>query len=166
MANQDDIQLIIRQEQQLAFTSFDEAVAFSLGNRVRERALAENLPIVCDIRTWDRQLFFMAMPGSSGDNTEWVRRKVNVTQRVLKSSYRVVLEKRFEGDFFPPGRGWDNADFALAGGCFPIRVKGAGPIGCITISGVHQRDDHGIGVAAVCEELGLVAADWALPKLV
>lgn len=165
MSNQDDIAHIIRQEQDLAFGAFDEAVAFSLGSRVREHALAHRLPIVCDVRTWDRQLFFMAMPGTSADNAEWVRRKINVTRRMLKSSYRVVLEKKFEGDVFPPNRALDPADYALAGGCFPIRVKGAGPIGCITISGVHQRDDHGIGVAAVCAELGLDAAAWTLPPL-
>ena len=165
MANEDDIRQIIRQEQELVFARFDEAVAFSIGSRVRERAAKDRLAIVCDIRTWDRQLFFMGMPGTSADNAEWVRRKVNLTRRVLKSSYRVVLEKKFEGTVFPPGRALDVADFALAGGCFPIRVAGAGIVGAITISGVHERDDHGIGVAAVCEELGLVAADWALSRL-
>jgi uncharacterized protein (UPF0303 family) len=36
MSKQDDIQRIIAQEQGLIFPHFDEAVAFSLGIRIRE----------------------------------------------------------------------------------------------------------------------------------
>jgi uncharacterized protein (UPF0303 family) len=52
----------------------------------------------------------------------------------------------------------------LAGGGFPIRVKGAGMIGCLTISGLHERDDHAVAVDALCDELGLDKKEFALPK--
>ena len=165
MSNDADIALIKRQETELVFAEFNELVAHSLGERIRERALRENLVIVTDIRTWDRQLYFMALPGTSGDNSEWVRRKVNMVRQVLKSSYRAVLENKSGSDHFLPRRGLDNADFVLAGGGFPIRVKGAGIIGCVTVSGLHERDDHRLAVEAICDELGIDKAPYTLLPL-
>ncbi len=107
----------------------------------------------------------MALPGSTGDNPEWVRRKVNVVQRMMKASYRVVLEKSFSEDHFPPRRGLDNHDYALAGGSFPIHVKGAGIIGALTISGLPDRDDHRIVVDALADYLGLDKTSLTLPPL-
>ncbi|RYE47053.1 MAG: heme-degrading domain-containing protein [Hyphomicrobiales bacterium] len=165
MATADDIAKIIEQERGLEFSEFNENVAFSIGVRVRERALRERLGLVVDVRTWDRQMFYAAMPGTTADNPNWVRRKINTVQRLLKSSYRVALEQNREDRLFAPNRALDGADFVLAGGAFPIRMKGFGPIGCITISGLHERDDHQVGVDAVAEELGLDKAAFALAKI-
>lgn len=165
MSREDDIRRIIVQEQTLAFAQFDESVAFSLGMRVRERGIRDGLGIVADIRTWDRPLFYMALPPTTGDNQHWVRRKYNLVQRVSKSSYRVVLENTSGVDHFLPRRGLDNENFVLAGGGFPIRVTGAGVIGCLTISGLHERDDHAVAVDALCEELGFAKEELSLPKL-
>ncbi len=165
MANDDDIRTIIRQEQDLVFPAFDEAVAFAIGSALRDRALRDGLGIVADVRTWDRPLFYMALPGTTGDNPHWVRRKANTVQRLMKSTYRVVLEKTWDADYFPPRRGLDNMEFVLAGGGFPIRVKGAGMIGAITVSGLHERDDHGLVVDAICGHLGLDRTAFALPPL-
>ena len=164
MATAEDIAKIIEQEQGLLFETFNEATAFSIGARIRERAVREKLGLVVDIRLWDRPLFYCAMPGTTGDNPEWVRRKINVVKRLQKSSYRVALEQAREDRLFPPVRALDPADYVLAGGCFPIRMKGFGPVGCVTISGLHERDDHQVGVDAVCDELGLDKAAFTLAK--
>ncbi|TIP71926.1 MAG: hypothetical protein E5X63_44305, partial [Mesorhizobium sp.] len=92
MAVADDIALIQKQEATLVFSVFDEAVAFTIGSAIRDRALAQGLPIIVDIRTFDRPLFYAAMPGSNASNPDWARRKINVVQRFLKSTYRMVLE--------------------------------------------------------------------------
>lgn len=165
MSRETDIALIRQQETELAFAEFNELVAHSLGEGIRERALREKLVIVVDIRTFDRQLYFMALPGTTADNSEWVRRKFNLVRQVQKSSYRAVLENKSDADHFLPRRGLDNADFVLAGGGFPIRVKGAGVIGCITVSGLHERDDHQVAVDGICEELGVDKAAYTLPSL-
>ena len=165
MAAVDDIARIIEQERGLEFTEFNENVAFSIGVRVRERALREKLGLVVDVRTWDRQMFYAAMPGTTADNPNWVRRKINTVQRLLKSSYRVALEQNREDRLFAANRALDGAEYVLAGGAFPIRMKGFGPIGCVTISGLHERDDHQVGVDAIAEELGLDKTAFALAKI-
>jgi uncharacterized protein (UPF0303 family) len=162
MAVAEDIALVKKQEQDLVLAEFDEAVAFQLGSAIRDRALAEGLSLVVDICSWDRQMFFAATPGTSADNAEWVRRKINTVRRFQRPSYRMVLE-RGEAPFSPQA-GADPADFVIAGGGFPIRVKGAGIVGCLTISGLPGRDDHGVAVAALCDYLGLDRAAYALPK--
>ncbi len=165
MSKNDDIRLVIEQEKALVFPAFDEAIAFEIGSALRANAIAAGLGIAVDVRTWDRPLFYMALPGTTGDNPHWIRRKANLVQRVMKSSYRVVLEKSWDGDSFPPRRGLDNNEFVLAGGAFPIRVRNAGVIGAITASGLHERDDHRVVVEAICAHLGLDAQALSLPPL-
>lgn len=161
MAAAEDIALVKKQEQNLVLAEFDETVAFKLGSAIRDRALAEGLSLVVDVRTWDRQMFFAATAGTSADNAEWVRRKVNTVRRFQRASYRMVLER---GEVpFSPQSGADPADYVIAGGGFPIRVRGAGIVGCLTISGLPGRNDHGVAVAALCDHLGLDRASYALP---
>ena len=161
MAAEDDIALVKKQEQDLVLAEFDENVAFALGSAIRERALKEGLSLVVDIRSWDRQMFFSATTGTSADNAEWVRRKINTVRRFQRASYRMVLERGEQP--FSPQSGADPADYVIAGGGFPIRVKGAGIVGCLTISGLPGRSDHGVAVAALCDHLGLDRATYALP---
>ena len=163
MAVAEDIELIKRQEAALVFDAFDEAVAFEIGSAIRARALAENLPIVVDIRTFDRPLFYAAMPGSNASNPDWARRKTNVVKRFLRSTYRMVLEQQRPDRTFKVGEGLDIADYVLAGGGFPVTVKGAGVIGAIAVSGLPEREDHGVVVDAVASFLGQEAKALALP---
>lgn len=164
MAQNDDIKQIIRQEQALIFSSFDENDAFSLGQRIRDIAVKENLAVAIDISLWDRRLFFAATAGTSADNAEWLRRKFNVVRRFHASTYRLVLEQNREDRMFAPHKAMDVADYALAGGGFPLRVSGAGVIGAIIVSGLPQREDHNLVVRAVAAHLGQDPAALALPK--
>jgi uncharacterized protein (UPF0303 family) len=163
MGAADDIQKIIDQETTLVFDRFDEARAFAIGSLIREKALVEKLPIIVDIQLWDRPLFYAALPGSTSSNTDWARRKRNVVKMFHKSTYRMGLEQRREDKTFPPGFGLDPSEFVLAGGGFPIKVKGVGAVGVIAVSGLPQRQDHEIIVAVLCEHLGLDAKTLALP---
>jgi uncharacterized protein (UPF0303 family) len=162
MAAADDIALIKKQEATLVLPGFDEAVAFKIGSAIRDRALAENLPIIVDIRTFDRPLFYAAMPGSNASNPDWARRKINVVRRFLKSTYRMVLEQQPPDRTFKVGEGLDISDYVLAGGGFPVTVKGAGVIGVIAVSGLPEREDHGAVVDALCDHLGINRQELAL----
>lgn len=163
MVAADDVAKIIEQELGLAFPSFDEHSAFAIGSSIRERAVRESLALVVDVRLWDRPLFYCAMPGTTGDNPNWVRRKANTVQRLQKSTYRLVLETGGGDRLFPPHRALPAEDFVMAGGGFPIRVKGIGVVGAVTVSGLHERDDHEVAVAAICDYLGEKRASFALP---
>lgn len=157
-----DIEKIIEQETVLAFDSFNEATAFEIGGRLRDWGLAENMPIVIEIRFWDRLLFYAALPGSTASNADWVRRKMNTVKMFHKSTYRMVLEQAPTNKLFKPDYGLNPSDYVLAGGGFPIHVKGTGVIGAIGVSGLPQRQDHEVIVATLATILGLDRAPLAL----
>jgi uncharacterized protein (UPF0303 family) len=160
-----DIEKIKVQEAELVFPSFDEATAFEIGSALRARGLEEKFPIIVDIHLWDRPLFYAALPGSTGSNTDWARRKRNVVRMFLKSTYRMMLEQGGESALFAERYGLSASEYVLAGGGFPIRVKGAGVIGVIAVSGLPQRQDHGVIVDALCDHLGRDRATFALPAI-
>jgi uncharacterized protein (UPF0303 family) len=119
---------------------------------LRARAEAAGQAIAIDIRTWDRQLFGYAMPGTASNNQAWIARKANTVKRFHAASYRMALQHGEQG--IPVRFGMADADFAFAGGGFPISVEGAGVIGCVTISGLPSRQDHELVVAALCAATG------------
>ncbi|KXF76843.1 hypothetical protein ATN84_12575 [Paramesorhizobium deserti] len=162
MSHREDIEKILIQEKTLVFDAFDEATAFELGSRIRDFALADGLGVAIDVSLWDRRLFYAVTPGATADNQEWVRRKFNVVRRFHASSYRLVLEQDRDDRMFPPHRALDVEDYALAGGGFPIRVKGAGVIGTAIVSGLPQREDHNLVVKALATVLGADAGALAL----
>ena len=41
------------------------------------------------------------------------------------------------------------ADYAPAGGSFPLRVKGAGAVGTITITGMASNEDHALAFETI-----------------
>lgn len=164
MAVADDIALIVEQERALVLPRFDEEIAFAIGCDIRAHAVTAGQAIAVEIRTGERRLFYTALPGTSADNDDWLRRKANVVHRVYKSSYRCVLESKAPDDFLLR-RGLDKADFVLAGGGFPIRVAHAGMIGCVTVSGLHEREDHRLVVDGLCRHLGMDPAPLTLPPL-
>ncbi len=157
-----DIERIARQESLLVFNRLDEASAWTLGSQMRDLAATKKLPLVIDIRIGSRPLFYAALPGTTPENPDWVRRKINTVMRFHKSSYRVGLEYKQKSQIFDVARGLDPLDFASAGGGFPISLIGTGVIGAVTVSGIPQRDDHGFVVEALCKHLGQPHADLGL----
>jgi uncharacterized protein (UPF0303 family) len=159
----DDLAKIRAQETELQFSRFDEDVAWHLGTRVREVALLRKFGVVIDVRRFGQPLFYCAMPGTTPDNPEWVRRKGNVVARFLRSSYAMGLELQQSAATLAEKYGLSSTDYAAHGGSFPIRVSSAGIIGAVTVSGVPQRSDHELVVEALCSFLGKDYARLALP---
>ncbi|MGC8549244.1 MAG: heme-degrading domain-containing protein [Acidobacteriaceae bacterium] len=154
MNTHDDLAAIARQETELVFETFDETTAWNLGSRLRSLAIERGHGLAIDVRRFGQQLFFCALPGAVPDQAEWIRRKVNVVARFHRSSYAIGRELARSNSSLEEKQGLPTIDYATHGGCFPIRVKGAGIIGCITVSGLPQRDDHELVVEAICLELG------------
>jgi len=152
MAIADDLARVALQERQLQFSSFDEETAWRIGSRLRSLATERNLSIVIDVRRLAQQLFYTALPGTTPDNAEWVRRKSNVVFRFHRSSYAVGLDLE-QKQSSVEARGLPTADYASHGGSFPIRVQNAGLVAAVTVSGLPQRADHELVVEALCLEL-------------
>jgi uncharacterized protein (UPF0303 family) len=149
---QSDLARIALQERQLVFSAFDEETAWRIGNRLRTLATERGLSVVIDVRRLAQQLFYAALPGTTSDNPEWVRRKSNVVFRFHRSSYAVGLDLD-QKQSSVEARGLPTADYASHGGSFPIRVQNAGLVAAVAVSGLPQRADHELVVEALCAEL-------------
>lgn len=139
---EDLLKNLLEQEKTLQFEAFDEMKAWELGLAIAAEAKARALPIAIDIRRGERQLFHASLPGASADNDQWIARKVRTVNRFGHSSFyigrflaslgKTLAEKYFISD----------QEFAAAGGCFPIIVKGTGMVGTVAVSGLTQEEDH------------------------
>jgi uncharacterized protein (UPF0303 family) len=158
----EDLVAIAAQERELKFSRFDEDMAWKLGSCVRDLALAKKFEVVIDVRRFGQPLFYCALPGTTPDNPEWVRRKCNLVARYYRSSYAIGLELKQSGSTLLEKYGLPDADYAPHGGAFPIHVMNAGVIGSLTVSGVPQRSDHELVVEGLCAHL---ARDYAKLKL-
>jgi uncharacterized protein (UPF0303 family) len=118
--------------------------------------------VTIEVRRAKETLFFYAMAGVVPNNAEWVRRKRNVVELLHRSSYAVGLENRNDRTSLPEKTGVPLHDFAEHGGSFPVRVKGVGCVGTVTVSGVPQREDHAIVVEALAVFCGVALSDVCL----
>jgi uncharacterized protein (UPF0303 family) len=154
----DDLARIGLQERQLQFPAFSKDAAWRLGSHLRELAIQRGLGVVIDIRRPMQPLFYAALQGTTADHADWIRRKSNVTLRFQRSSYAMGLELDQKGSTLLDSYGLPITEYAAHGGSFPIRVRHAGFVGAVTVSGLPQRADHEFVVEAVCAALG---ADYA-----
>lgn len=152
MALSDDLERVGVQERELEFDRFDEQMAWELGSRLRALAEERGLALVIDVRRFGQPLFYTALKGTTPDNVEWVRRKSNVVARFHRSSYGVGLYMKNKNDSLE-ARGLPISEYASHGGSFPIKVRGAGIIGSVTVSGLPQRADHELVVEVLCRLL-------------
>ena len=152
----DDLAAIALQESKLHFLSFDYDSAWRLGQSLREIAVSRNQSLVIDIRRFGQPhqpLFYTALAGTTPDNPRWVQRKSNVVARFHRSSYAIGLALEQANRTFSERYNLPDADYAAHGGSFPLHVTGTGIIGCVTVSGLPQREDHNLVIEALCLEL-------------
>lgn len=137
------------QERRLVLPRLDNDDAWRLGTVLVELARARSAPVAIDIRRNGQQLFHCALPGTSADNDAWIERKVRTVNRYGHSSYLVGLRFKAKGTTFEESSRLDPDVYAAHGGAFPIILAGTGPVGTVTVSGLPQRDDHELVVAAL-----------------
>ena len=153
--HEERIAILKKQETLAQFQSFTEETAFDLGSALYGIARAKRAAVVVNIRTSDRALFHAAMPGATPDNDHWVRRKSNVVLRFHQSSLLYGQAQAEKGRGVSEEWGLDPMEYAGHGGSFPIRVKKAGVVAAITVSGLPQVDDHRMVIEALSQFLKL-----------
>lgn len=154
MSTDADLKRIAAQERALRFARFDAASAWELGCRLRGAAEARDAALAIEVRLAGQTQFFCAMPGATPLNADWARRKRNLVELTHRSSYALGLQLAAAGQT-PEGKlGLPTRDYAAHGGAFPLFV-GDACVGVVAVSGLPQRDDHGLVVEALAAMLGL-----------
>ncbi len=156
-----DLARIAEQEKRLRFKRFDALVAWEIGNMLKDLAQTKGAGVAIDVSLNNQPLFFYAMPGTSADNADWIRRKRNVTMRFNQSSYALGLSLQQKQTTLQNQQALLERDYATHGGCFPVFV-GDICVGSITVSGLPQREDHAMVVEVLAEYLNQPLAELAL----
>jgi uncharacterized protein (UPF0303 family) len=134
-------------EEELVFASFDHHDAWRLGSLIANRAITEGHAVAIDIRRHNIVLFRCVLPGATADQEEWIRRKSASALRFEHST--ALLTEQFT-DYHPTQGGWlAPEEYTLAGGSFPIRVRGTGVVATLTASGLSSDDDHQLVVDGI-----------------
>jgi uncharacterized protein (UPF0303 family) len=162
MTIEKDLERIAQQEERLQFRSFDADTAWTIGTRLRILARERGLAVAIDIQINGHPLFFTAMPGTTPDNVDWIRRKKNVVLHFHRSSYAIGLQLQKDKTTLAERAGMADRDYAAHGGCFPIKLRDTGCVGTITVSGLPQRMDHELVVEVLAEYLEQPLAELAL----
>ncbi len=144
---------VAAEEAELQLPGFAEDDAWALGSALVATARAAGAPVAVDITRHGHQLFHAALPGSSPDNDRWIERKARVADRFGHSSLYVRLLCERDGTTLEGTFGLDPREFAAHGGAFPLMVRGVGPVGTVTVSGLPQVEDHRMVVVALREHL-------------
>ncbi len=140
---------LARELEELRFDRFDLDVAWRLGCLVREIAHADALPVRMELSVAGNVLFATALPGTSPDNAEWIRRKRNTVMRFHRSSLALRLECEAKGTTLGARFGLDDKDFVASGGGVPIATRATGVIGAAVVSGLPDVEDHQLMVLAI-----------------
>jgi uncharacterized protein (UPF0303 family) len=143
-----------QQERDLVLTTFTNDDAWQLGCVLVELATDRSLPVTVDVRRGTQQLFHAALEGTTPQNDSWVERKARVVVRFGASTLLVQLRETARGRTFGDAHGLPFAEYAAAGGAFPVRVQGVGIVGTVAVSGLTQQQDHDLVVEGIAAFLG------------
>ncbi|MEH6628032.1 MAG: heme-degrading domain-containing protein [Motiliproteus sp.] len=143
------LQMLFEQETDLQFSHFNHDTAWHLGTWLQQRSQSSQLAVAIEIYAFGQILFSCALPGSSPNNFDWIRRKRNSVLHFGHSSFYLGQSQRDKQQIFEDQPHIDAREFCGHGGSFPIRLQASGLVGAVTVSGLPQAEDHALVVEAV-----------------
>lgn len=140
----DLLERVVREDSERVFPRFTHADAWKLGTIIRSLADERGHAVAIDIRRGEQQVFHAATEGSTPDNDDWVAKKIRTTLRLDVSS--LVARLRADQGVYA----WlDPSQYALSGGCVPVRMAGGAIVGTVTVSGLPDFEDHALVTEAM-----------------
>lgn len=136
-------------EKELEFTSFSHQDALAIGNRIVQYAKENNVAVAIHIERNRVPVFTHLMDGTSEENYTWLFRKKRIVDHYNRSS--AYIEERFiqSGASHAEHSLLSNAEYQAVGGSIPIRVKGVGVVGSVTVGGLTGELDHAYAVEGI-----------------
>lgn len=129
--------------------SFNNRIGLEMGLAIVNLAKERNQNVAVQVDRLNHTIFLYIDDNLPADKHNWLRRKANVSKHFEESSLSVkndlingnmTLERTFA---------LDNKEYLAKGGSIPIFVKNTGMIAIITVSGLHDEEDHKIVIDAL-----------------
>ena len=131
--------------------SFSNRIAFDMGVKIIDLAKSRNQHIAVEICRLNQTVFLYVDDTLPVDKHNWLRRKANIARQFEESSLSVKNDLKEGSMGLEKTFGLDGKDFLAKGGAIPIFVKKAGMIAVVTVSGLHDEEDHNIIIEALKE---------------
>ena len=128
----------------IELSEFSNEIGLEMGLAIVKLANHRNQKVAVKVERLNHTIFLYVNDGLPVDKHNWLRRKANISKHFEESSLSIkhdlingnmTLDKTFA---------LDNDNYLAKGGAIPIFVKGAGMIAVITVSGLHDAEDHKI----------------------
>ena len=129
--------------------TFDNRMAFDMASKVIDLAKSRNQNIAIEIIRLNHTIFLYVDDNLPMDKHNWLRRKANVAKQFEESSLSVKNDLKEGNMTLENTFALDENNFLAKGGAIPIFVKGAGMVAIITVSGLHDEEDHKIIIDAL-----------------
>ena len=124
--------------------SFSNRTAMEMGIKIIDLAKSRNQHIAIEISRLNHIVFVYVDDDLPVDKHNWLRRKANVAKQFEESSLSVKNDLKEGNMSLEKTFGLDEKDFLAKGGSIPIFIKNGGMIAIITVSGLHDEEDHKI----------------------
>ncbi|CAI9672810.1 MULTISPECIES: heme-degrading domain-containing protein [Elizabethkingia] len=129
--------------------SFSNRIGFDMGVKIIDLAKSRNQHIAVEVCRLNHTIFLYVDDTLPVDKHNWLRRKANIARQFEESSLSVKNDLKEGNMNLERTFGLDEKDFLAKGGAIPIFVKNGGMIAIITVSGLHDEEDHNIIIEAL-----------------
>ncbi|AMR40876.1 heme-binding protein [Elizabethkingia anophelis] len=129
--------------------SFSNRIAFDMGVKIIDLAKSRNQHIAVEVCRLNHTIFLYVDDTLPVDKHNWLRRKANIARQFEESSLSVKNDLKEGNMNLEKTFGLDEKDFLAKGGAIPIFVKNGGMIAVVTVSGLHDEEDHNIIIEAL-----------------
>lgn len=146
------LETVARQEELLVFDHFSREDGLALGLKIAELAKTKYTNVGIRILSDDFIVFTYMMEGSTMNNNWWMDKKLNVCRKTGVSSLRAALEFVYGVREKEPWTA-NEGNYALVGGCIPIRLKSGELAGWALVSALPHEQDHQLIADAMADFL-------------
>ena len=128
---------------------FSNKIGMDIGLAIINLAQERNQHIAVQVERLNHTIFLYVDDNLPADKHHWLRRKANVAKHFEESSLSVKQDLK-NGNMSLTGTfALDEKKYLAKGGAIPIFVKDAGMIAIVTVSGLHDVEDHQIIIDAL-----------------
>lgn len=129
--------------------NFNNHIGLEMGLAVVNLAKERNQKVAVKIERLNHTIFLFVDDDLPADKHLWLKRKANVAKHFEESSLSVKTDLTIENMTIEGTFALTNKKHLAKGGAIPVFVKNAGMIAIITVSGLHDEEDHKIIIEAL-----------------
>ena len=133
----------------IELNSFNNRLGMEMGLAIIDLAKKKNKNIAVQVERLNQIIILYVDENLPADKHDWLKRKANVSKRFEQSSLSVKKDLVNGNMTLKETFALDDKEYLAKGGSIPVFVKNAGMIAIITVSGLHDEEDHKIIIDAL-----------------